>query len=551
MEPDKVGKKNMANLDLILRKGLVVDGSGNTPYPGEIGIRGNRIEVIAGKIEGTSAREIDCAGMVVSPGFINLHSWAAQDLLSDGRAISDVLQGVTLEVFGESWSEGPLSPEMKEYIKGIYGIPEIPWTTLSEFLTFLEKYVGVSVNVGSYVGVDNLRYHTVGMASRAASPDELGQMVEMLETEMRAGAMGVGSALIYVPGMYFQTHELRALAQAAFRHNGAYISHIRSEGNRFDEALEEFLTICEGGKGIFYHFKLQGEKNWHKLEAGLHRIEQARSCGTQVGACVYPYIAGMTSLSNVLPPWAREGGKAQILQTIANAGNRARLVTEMALDQDEWENLYMLAGGARGTRIVDLKSEAFARFNGALLSEIAAQLGESPEDTILQVIQAEKGDPSAIFFNGSEENLQKILTQPWVCLGSDIGSFPIENNKITHPRAFGTFARFLGHYCRDLGLLSLAEGIRRITSLPASLLGIDGQRGWLRPGYAADIAIFDVNSIQDRATYEQPLQYATGVQYVLVNGQVVVENGTHTGAKPGMFVHGPGYQGNLATPDPR
>ncbi len=532
----------MTEYDLVLRNGLIMDGSGNAPFHGEIGIRGRRIAALHTKIDGKASREIDCAGMVVSPGFINLHSWAAQDLLSDGRALSDLLQGVTLEVFGESWSEGPLSPEMKEYIKGIYGIPQIPWTTLSDFLTLLEKQVGVSVNIASYVGVDNLRYHTVGMDSRPASAWELEQMVSLLEAEMRAGAMGVGSALIYVPGLYFKTHELRALAQAAFRHGGAYISHIRSEGNQFEQALEEFLTICEGGKGILYHFKLQGEKNWPKLKPGLERIEQAFSTGTQVGACAYPYTAGMTSLSNVLPPWARAGGQAGILEAVANPHNRARLIAEMALDQEEWENLYVLAGGARGTRILDLKSEAYAPFNGATLAEISAQLGKGPEEAILDLILAEKGEPSAIFFHGSEENLETILKQPWVCLGSDVGSFSSDTHRVTHPRAFGSFARFLGHYCRDLGLLPLEEGIRRITSLPAGLLGIDKQRGRLRPGFAADITIFDPAAIRDRATYEAPLQYAAGVSHVLVNGQVVVEDGVHTGAQPGQFVRGPGWR---------
>lgn len=532
----------MAEYDLILRNCLLYDGSGRKPGHEEIGIKNGLLLDIAQKLDGTTQREIDCREMAVAPGFINLHSWAATDLLADGRAMSDILQGVTLEVFGESWSEGPLSPPMKEYIKGLYGIPEIPWTTLSDFLGMLEMNVGVSVNVASYVGVDNLRYHTVGMDNRPATGEELTQMVALLEKEMLGGAMGVGSALIYVPGMYFQTHELRTLAQAAFRNGGAYISHIRSEGNKFEDALEEFLTICKGGRGILYHFKVQGEKNWHKLDPGLQRIAAAQGAGTEVGACVYPYIGGMTSLSNVLPPWARAGGQADILAVLAKPENRERLVAEMALDQDEWENLYVLAGGATGTRVLDLKSEAYLRFNGATLAEIASHMNRRPEEAILELILAEKGAPSAIFFHGNEENLQKILQQPYTCLGSDIGSFSTETNKITHPRAFGTFARFLGHTCRDQGLLPLEEGIRRITSLPAGLLGIGGQRGHLLPGYAADIVVFDPVKIIDHATYEAPLQYAEGVKHVLVNGQLVVEDGMQTGARPGKFVRGPGFK---------
>lgn len=532
----------MAEYDLILRNCLLYDGSGRKPGHGAIGIKNGLILELAQKLNGTALREIDCQEMAVAPGFINLHSWAATDLLSDGRAMSDILQGVTLEVFGESWSEGPLSAPMKEYIKGLYGIPEIPWTTLSDFLSMLEMNIGVSVNVASFVGVDNLRYHTVGMDSRPATEEELTQMVALLEKEMQRGAMGVGSALIYVPGMYFQTHELRALAQAAFRHGGAYISHIRSEGNKFDEGLDEFLRICEGGRGILYHFKVQGQKNWPKLEHGLQRIAAARGSGTEVAACVYPYTAGMTSLSNVIPPWARAGGQADILAAIAKPENRERLLAEMALDQDEWENLYVLAGGARGTRVLDLKTEAYRRFNGVTLVEIASSIGKTPEDAIIELLLAEKGDPTAIFFHGNEENLQKILQQPYACLGSDIGSFPRETNKITHPRAFGTFARFLGHICRDQGLMPLEEGIRRITSLSASLLGIGGQRGFLDPGYAADIVVFDPSAIIDHSTYEAPQQYAAGVKHVLVNGQLVVEDGAHTGVKPGRFVRGPGFK---------
>ena len=530
----------MAEYDLILRDGCIYDGSGQAPYPGEIGVNAGRIAAIAPRLEGAGRVELRCEGLAVAPGFINLHSWAATDLLSDGRALSDVLQGVTLEVFGESWSEGPLSPEMKAYIQSLYGLPAIPWTTLSDFLALLEQGVGVSVNVASFVGVDNLRYHTVGQDSRPASADELARMVALLEQEMRAGAMGVGAALIYVPGLYFQTHELRALAQAAFQYGGAYISHIRSEGNRFDEALEEFLQICAGGRGLLYHFKVQGEKNWGKLPGGLARLAEAPRAGTEIGACVYPYTAGMTGLSSVLPPWARAGGQAAMLQTIANPDNRARLLAEMAADQDEWENLYVLAGGAANVRVVDLKSAPLVAYNGLTLAEIAARLGLAPEAALLELMLREQGDPSGIFFHASEDNLRTILQQPWVCLGSDIGAMATGVNKLTHPRAFGTFARFLGHYVRDEGLLPLAEAVRRLTALPARLLGIDGTRGHLRPGYAADIAVFDPAAVRDNATYAAPLQYAAGVRHVVVNGQVVVENGAHSGAKPGRFVRGPG-----------
>jgi N-acyl-D-amino-acid deacylase len=532
----------MAEYDLILRNCQVYDGSGSKPSQGQIGIKNGLILNIAPKLAGPAQRELSCEGLAVAPGFINLQSWAATDLLTDGRAMSDILQGVTLEVFGESWSEGPLSPPMKEYIKGIYGIPEIPWTTLSDFLSMLEISIGTSVNVASYVGVDNLRYHTVGMDSRPATKEDTAQMVELLEKEMMSGAMGIGSALIYVPGLYFQTHELRELAASAFKHGGAYISHIRSEGNSFAEALDEFIEICKGGQGILYHFKVQGEKNWNKLAAGLTKIRAAQKFGTEISACVYPYTAGMTNLASVLPPWAREGGQVAMLERIAKPENRERLIAEMAMDQDEWENLYGLAGGANGVTILDLKTEAYKPFNGATLAEISARMNAGPEEAIIELILAEKGEPTAIFFTANEENLQMILKQPWVCLGSDIGAISKETNKITHPRAFGTFARFLGHYCRNLGLMPPEEAIRRITSLPAKILGIEKGRGYLRPGYAADLVVFDSAAIQDRATYQDPLQYSTGVKHVIVNGQLVVTDGMHTGAKPGKFVRGPGYK---------
>ncbi len=532
----------MTSYDLILRDCTLFDGSGRAPYAGEIGVRHGRIAEMGARLAGSSPVELHCSGLAVAPGFINLHSWAATDLLADGRAMSDILQGVTLEVFGESWSEGPLSPEMKAYIQSLYGLPAIPWNTLAEFLNMLEQQVGTSVNVASFVGVDNLRYHTVGQESRPATAAELAQMEALLEKEMLAGAMGVGSALIYVPGMFFQTHELRALAQTAFRHGGAYISHIRSEGNQFAEALEEFIGICRGGRGILYHFKVQGEKNWGKLAAGLARIVAAQQAGADLAACAYPYTAGMTGLSSVLPPWARAGGIQSALEIIARPENRPRLASEMGRDQDEWENLYVLAGGAAGVTILDLKNPTYTHFNGQTLAAIAAQMGLAAEESILELLLAEKGDPSAIFFHSSEENLRTILQQDWVCLGSDVGAVAKEARKLTHPRAFGTFARFLGHYCRDLGLMALPEAIRRITSLPASLLGIAQERGSLRPGCAADIVVFDPAALRDHATYQEPWQYATGVQHVLVNGQVVVENGAHSGTKAGQFVRGPGFR---------
>ena len=532
----------MSDYDLILRNGLIMDGSGTPPFPGEVGIRDGKIAALAAAIDGTAQREIDCGGLAVSPGFINLHSWAAQDLLADGRAASDVLQGVTLEVFGESWSEGPLSPEMKEYIKGLYGIPEIPWTSLSDFLTLLEKHVGVSVNVASYVGVNNLRYHTVGLDSRPASAAELAEMTRLLEEEMLAGAMGVGSALIYVPGMFFQTHELRALAQAVFRYGGAYISHIRSEGNNFDAGLAEFLQVTRGGRGILYHFKVQGEKNWPKLAGGLEQIALAQADGTDLAACVYPYTAGMTDLFEVLPPWVRSKGLEEARKVLADEQQRRRVMAEMAADQDEWENLYVLSGGAQGVKIIGLNDPLLARYNGCTLADIAAGEGFGAEEAILHLLLAEKTSPEAIFFLASEDNLRTILRQPWVCIGSDVGTPPVDSGKHTHPRAYGSFARFLGYYCRDLKLMPLEEGVRRLTSLPARLLGIDHQRGWLKPGYHADVVVFDPQAIRDHATYDQPLQYATGVQYVLVNGSLVVEDGAHSGAKPGQFVRGPGYR---------
>ena len=551
----------MTAYDVILKNCTVLDGSGQAPFHAHIGIRDGRIAAIASRLgapdsQPQSRLELDCDGLIVAPGLINLHSWAATDLLADGRAMSDIMQGVTLEVFGESWSEGPLSPQMKAYIREVMH-SEVPWNTLSEFPTLLEQGVGVSVNVASYVGIDNLRYYTVGQDSRPATAEELARMVSLLESEMRAGAMGVGSALIYVPGLFFQTHELRELALAAFRHGGAYISHIRSEGNQFDEALQEFLTICEDGRGILYHFKVNGQRNWGKLPAALERITQAQNAGAQIGACVYPYAAGMTSLSAVLPPWARVGGLPAILQVLSDPLQRPRLLAEMAADQDEWENLYLLSGGATGVKVLDLKSPACVAWNGLMLSEIAEKMELGPEEAILELILAEKGEPMGIFFAASEDNLRAILRKPWVCIGSDVGSIAAdESSKITHPRAFGSFARFLSRYCHRFpnfesgsesgdpettGLMSLSEGIRRVTSLPAALLGIDQTRGYLRPGYAADIIAFDPATLCDHATYQDPLRYATGIQYVLVNGQIVIDKGIHTGAKPGQFVRGPGF----------
>ncbi len=529
-----------ADFDIVIRGGTVYPGDGSEPLEADIAIRGDRIAKI-GTIDGTAERTIDANGLAVSPGFINMLSWATETLIEDGLSQSDVRQGVTLEVMGEGWSMGPWNAAMKEEVFRLSSDIkfDIEWTTLGEYLQYLEDR-GISNNVASFVGATTVRIHVLGYEDRAATPDELQQMQQLVAGAMEEGALGVGSSLIYAPAFYSSTEELIALNHVAARYGGRYISHIRSEGSQLIEAVEELITIArEASIGAeIYHLKAAGKDNWGKLEDVFRLVEAARAEGLDISADMYTYTAGATGLDAAMPPWVQEGGHDAWVERLRNPETRARVIEEIRQPGEDWENLYHAAGGAENLLLLGFKNDDLKPLTGKSLAEVAAMRGTSAEDTIIDLVIEDDSRVGTAYFLMSEENIRKKIGRPWVAFGSDAESMAPEGvflKSNPHPRAYGTFARLLGKYVREEGLISLSEAIRRLTSFPADNLGIEG-RGRLKENYYADITIFDPASITDHATFSQPHQYATGVQHVLVNGVPVLLNGEHTGAKPGRFV---------------
>lgn len=535
--------------DVIIRRGTVYDGSGSDPFIADIGIKGRLIQTI-GQINTKSTRkEIDASGLAVSPGFINIMSWAPISLLYDGRSQSDIRQGVTLEVFGEGWSEGPINDVMREEVIALQGDIkyDIPWNTLGEFLEYLENK-GVSTNIASFVGADTVRIYAMGFEDRAPTAEELDFMKSLVRAAMEEGAMGVSTALIYPPGCFTSTEEIIELAKVAAEYDGLYISHIRSEGNRLLEAVDELLRIAREAniRAEIYHLKAMGEKNWCKMDEVIEKVNNSRSEGLRITADMYPYTAGATGLGATMPGWVQADGHQAWIERLKDPAIRERLRVEMTTPSDEWENVYLNAGSAENILLVSFKSEKLKPLTGKTLAEVAAMRGQSDIDTILDLIIEDDSNVGTVYFTMTEDNLRKQIKVPWVCMGSDAASLAPEGlflKSSTHPRAYGTFAKFLGKYVRDEGLISLPEAIRRITSLPANTLKIKN-RGWLKPGYFADIAVFDFERIKDHATYAQPHQYASGTIHVFVNGVQVLENGEHTGKMGGQVVRGPGWKKN-------
>ncbi len=533
--------------DLILRNGTIYDGSGNTRFVGDVALRGDAIAAVGNLGDARGEREIDVAGLAVAPGFINMLSWATESLLHDGRSQSDIRQGVTLEVMGEAESMGPLNVQMKKDFVAQQGDIryDVKWTTLGGYLKHLEKR-GVSCNVASFVGGTTVRVHELGYADRAPTPDELHRMTRLVEQAMEEGAVGVSSALIYAPGFYAKTGELIALARAAGKHGGIYISHLRSEGNQFLEALDEFLTIAREANvaAQVYHLKAAGSNNWHKLDAVIAKIEAARTSGQRITADMYPYTAGATGLDAAMPPWVQEGGNAAWIKRLQDPAIRERVKREMVTPTDQWESLYLAAGSPERVLLVGFKNPKLKPLTGKTLAEVAKLRGKSPEETAMDLVIEDGSRVTTVYFMMSEENIRKQFRLPWVSFDSDAPSMAPEGPFLKanpHPRAYGTFARVLGKYVRDEKVLTLPDAIRRLTSFPAETLKLD-RRGRLQPGYFADVVVFDPNKIQDHATFEQPHQYATGVTHVFVNGVQVLKDGEHTGAKPGRFVRGPGWK---------
>jgi N-acyl-D-amino-acid deacylase len=478
-------------------------------------------------------------------------SWATESLIEDGRAMSDVLQGVTLEVFGEGWSMGPLSEPMKaEALERQGDIKyEIAWTTLGEYLEHLEAR-GISPNVASFVGATTVRIHVLGYEDRRPTDEELWRMQDLVRQAMAQGALGVGSSLIYAPAFYASTEELIALARAAGELGGTYISHLRSEGARLLEAVDELIAIAReaGVPAEIYHLKAAGKDNWPKLPQVIEKVEAARADGLRITADMYTYTAGATGLSAAMPPWVQEGGHEAWLARLQDPRVRSRLRREMTTPTDAWENLYLAAGGPENVLLTGFKSEALKPLTGRTLAEVASERGVDPVEAILDLVVEDDSRVEAVYFIMDEANVRRKIALPWVSFGSDAEAPAPEGiflRSATHPRAYGNFARLLGKYVREERVISLAEAVRRLTSQPAANLGLE-RRGLLRPGYHADVVVFDPAAIADHATYSEPHRLATGVVHVFVNGEQVVRDGAHTGAKPGRVVRGPGWRGNGA-----
>ncbi len=537
-----------ADYDVIIRGGGIYDGSGDPAFVADVAIDGDSIAVVGDLRDARGRTEIDASGLAVSPGFINMLSWATESLIEDGLSQSDIRQGVTLEVFGEGWSMGPLNERMVEEELEQQGDLkyDIEWRTLGEYLEYLAAR-GVSTNVASFMGATTARIYAIGYEDRAPSPAELEQMRGLVRQAMEEGALGLGSSLIYAPAFYAETDELIELARVAAEYDGMYISHMRNESNSLLEALDELFTIAREAdiRAEIYHLKTSGQANWHKLETVFERVEDAREAGLEITADMYTYPASSTGLDAAMPPWVQEGGYKSWAERLKDPEVRRRVKQEMNTPSDDWANGYLAAGSPDKILLVSFKNDALKPLTGKTLAEVAVMRGTPPEETAMDLVIEDGSRVGCVYFTMSEENVKKKVAQYWVSFGSDAGSLATEGvflKSNPHPRAYGTFARVLGKYVREERVILLEEAVRKMTSLPAWNLKIK-RRGLLTPGNYADIVIFDPDEIIDLATFDEPHQYATGVIHVFVNGTQVLSDGEHTGAKPGRVVRGPGWTG--------
>src|SRR5881394_875529 len=531
--------------DVVIKNGTVYDGTGSEGRKADVAIRGDRI-VGVGDFQNSSATNvIDAHNLAVAPGFINMLSWSTESLIQDGRSQSEIRQGVTTEIMGEGESMGPVNDRVREHLlRDQTDIKyDIAWNTLAEYLQYLEKR-GVSCNVASFIGATTIREYVIGFEDKAPTPEQLDQMRELVRKEMEAGALGIGTSLIYPPAFYAKTEELIELCKVAAKYQGKYISHIRSEGNQLFEAVDELLRIAREANipAELYHIKTAGKKNWSKEDQLLTRIERAQKKGLNVRANMYTYTAAGTGLDACLPPWTEDGGYPELFRRLRDPVMRAIIKAEAQVDSDEWENLYLAAGSPEKILLVGFKSEKLKPLTGKSLAEVAKMRGKDPIDTIMDLIAEDESRIGTIYYVMSEENVKKELSKPWIAFGSDEASQAPEGPFLKsnpHPRAYGNFARVLGKYCRDEKVLPMPDAIHRLSGLPATNLGLD-HRGFLKEGMFADLVVFDPATITDRATFEKPHQYATGVKHVFVNGVQVIKDGEHTGAKPGRALWGPG-----------
>jgi N-acyl-D-amino-acid deacylase len=533
------------NFDVVIRNGTVYDGTGAEPRQADIAIRGDRIAGVGDFKSAKANTVIDAKGLAVAPGFINMLSWSTESLIQDGRSQSEIRQGVTTEIMGEGESMGPVNDQVREHMLRTQGDVkyDIKWNTLAEYLKYLEQR-GISCNVASFLGATTVREYVIGFEDKQPTLEQLDEMRDLVRKEMEAGALGIGTSLIYPPAFYAKTEELIELCKVAAKYQGKYISHMRSEGNQLFEGLDELLRIAREANipAEVYHIKAAGKKNWPKEDNLLARIQRAQKEGLNVRADMYTYTAAGTGLDACLPPWTEDGGYPALFRRLRDPAMRAIIKAEVQVDSDKWENLYLAAGSPDKILLVGFKSEKLKPLTGKTLAEVAKMRGKDPIDTIMDLISEDESRIGTVYYLMSEENVKKELRKPWISFGSDEASQAPEppfTKSNPHPRAYGNFARVLGKYVRDEKVLSMRDAIHRLSGLPATNLGLD-YRGFLKEGMFADVVVFDPTTITDHATFDKPHQYATGVKHVFVNGVQVIKDGEHTGAKPGRALWGRG-----------
>jgi N-acyl-D-amino-acid deacylase len=530
--------------DVVIAGGTVYDGAGGPGLRADVGITGDEIKAVGDLHDADASMTVNADGLAVAPGFVNMMS-GDESLRIDGRSMSDIKQGVTTEIFGEGDSMGPLTEPMRARRLAAQGDVKYPitWTTLHEGMLDLEKR-GVSANFASSIGAATLRDYAVGLDDKRATPEQLQTMRDLVEREMKDGALGIASALIYAPGFYANTEELIEISKVAGRHKGIYISHMRSEGNRLVEAVEELIRISReaGLPAEIYHLKAAGVSNYSKMDRVIELVEAARASGLRITADMYTYTAGGTGLDAAMPPWAEDGGMDALYKRLSDPVQRVKIAKEIRTPTEAWENLYLAAGSADRVLLVEFKSEALKALTGKTLAEVAKMRGKSPEETIMDLVLEDRSRIGTVYFMMSDENVKREIALPWVSFASDANSIAAEGiflKSSAHPRAYGSFARVLGKYVREEHVISLPEAIRKLAALPSSNLGL-ARRGVLTPGNFADVVVFDPATIADKATFEHPHAYAVGVRDVFVNGVQVLKDGEHTGKTPGRALWGPG-----------
>ncbi|HEX5702598.1 MAG TPA: D-aminoacylase [Pyrinomonadaceae bacterium] len=536
-------KSQAQSFDVIIKGGTVYDGTGRPPRRADVGLKGDRIAAVGNLSRATATTVVDAKGLAVAPGFINMLSHSESSLIRDPRSLSEIKQGVTTQIFGE-FSMGPLNDQMKQRMKETRadGV-DIEWTTLAEYLTYLEKR-GIPQNVASFIGAVTIREHVIGLEDKQPTPAQLGQMRELVRREMEAGALGITTALIYPPAFFAKTEEIIEMCKVAAKYKGKYTTHMRSEGNQLIEAVEETIRISReaGLPAEIYHLKASGADNWPKMDQVIRMIEKARRGGLKITANMYNYPAGGTGLDASMPPWVWDGGRDAGYKRLQDPETRKKIAEAIRTNSNDWENLYALAGSPDRLLLASFRSEQLKPLVGKTLGEVAKMRGKDPVETIMDLVLEDRSRIGTIYFLMSEDNLKKQIRLPWVSFGSDAASIAPEGNALrssAHPRAYGNFARLLGKYVREEKVISLTEAVRRLSSLPATNLGL-AQRGFLRTGMFADVVVFDPQTIADRATFENPHQLSVGVQHVFVNGTQVLKDGEVTGAKPGKALWGPG-----------